>query len=210
MSIRVPRNRPLLALLVTEALASDSRRAILRELLASPDGMMASELAKRLGLTLPTILSHIDKLAAAGLVRAVPYRRGGKVYKKYRAAGRRVAMDVDLALLSSIPPREVLEKKLASLVDKAREKGELPETMDPASVKEVLGVDLGEAVILADYYNMSRDRIVDILVGEAEKLFQGKSEVQLSEIEEKLRVTTYWAVKVASRLEELGIMEVKY
>jgi len=210
MSVKVPRNRPLLAVTLFEALAADSRRAILGQLLSERDGLMASELSRRLGLTLPTILSHLDKLVAAGLVKAVPVRRGGKVYKRYKAVGTYVRIEADLSLVASVPPREELERMLATLLEKLRERGVLPERLDPRVAAEVLGLDASRAVIAADYYNMSREKILEMLVEEAEEAFKGRDSVDLAEIEERLRLPTYWAVKVANRLEELGALTVSY
>lgn len=210
MSVRINRNRPLLALLAIEALSSDSRRAILGQLLRVKEGLPASVLAKSLGLTLPTILSHLDKLVASGLVKVVPSKRGGKPVKLYRAAGRRLVLEVDLSTLAAIPPRERLQGMLAEVVGKLRERGRLPERLDPYTAQEVLGLETEEALVVADYYNMSRDAIVEMLIEEALEAFKGRDEVELGEIEEALKLTTYWAVKVANRLEELGIVSVKY
>ncbi len=210
MSVRIPRNRPLLALLALEALSSDSRRALLGILLEEKEGLPASVLAKRLGLTLPTVLSHLDKLVAAGLVRQVPSRRGGKPVKLYRAAGARLVLEADLPTLAAVPPRDKLEEMLRIAVAKLRENGVLPERLDPVAAQEVLGLDHREALVFADYYNMSRDAIVELLVAEAEEAFRGRKEVSLDEIERELKLTMYWAVKVAGRLEELGAVSVRY
>ncbi len=210
MTIRIARNRPVLALLVIESLSSESRRKIIKELLNEKQGLSASELSRRLGLTLPTILSHLDKLVASGIVRIIPLRERGRVQKLYRLPDKDLQMYIDLRLLANIPEKETLKEYLAKYIEESRRRAPLTERFDPQVIMDVLGVDFNTAIMLADYFNMSTEEIVGMLVKEAEALVREKEEVTLEELERLLRVTTYWAVKVANRLEELGYTNIRY
>ncbi|RLE59848.1 MAG: hypothetical protein DRJ35_04785 [Thermoprotei archaeon] len=210
MTIRIARNRPVLALLVIESLSSESRRKIIKELLNEKQGLSASELSRRLGLTLPTILSHLDKLVATGIVRIIPLRERGRVQKLYRLPDKDLQMYIDLRLLANIPEKETLKEYLAKYIEESRRRAPLTERFDPQVIMDVLGVDFNTAIMLADYFNMSTEEIVGMLVKEAEALVREKEEVTLEELERLLRVTTYWAVKVANRLEELGYTNIRY
>lgn len=210
MTIRIARNRPVLALLIIEALSSESRRKIVKELLNEKQGLSASELSRRLGLTLPTILSHLDKLVASGIVRIIPLREKGRVQKLYRLSDKDLQMYIDLGLLANIPEEETLKEHLAKYIEESRKRAPLTEKFDPQVIMDILGVDFNTAIMLADYFNMSTEEIVGMLVKEAESFVKDKEEVRLEDIERLLRVTTYWAVKVANRLEELGYTNIRY
>ncbi len=210
MTLRIARNRPILARLVIEALGAESRRAIIAELLRNPQGLPASAIARSLGLAISTILSHLDKLVAAGIVKVVPARRGGRIHKVYRLQDREIILHVDLPLLASIPSNEVLSGYLRAFINKVREKRSLPPSFDPDDIRELLGVDLDRALMLADYLKLSEEEIVSTLTEEAREAFAGQQKIRFRDIGDRLRIHTYWAVKVARRLEELGEYEVVY
>lgn len=210
MTLRIAKTRPVLALLVITALSSESRRRIVKELLQARNGLSASQISKRLGLSIPTILSHLDKLLAAGIVRAVPVRERGRIQKLYRVIDKELQLVVDLNLLSKVPPEDVLKEQLERYIKESRKTMPLSERFDPDRIMEVLGVDFETAIMLADYFNMCKEDIVSILVEELREKLSGREEVSLAEIENYLRVTTFWAIKVAGRMEELGLVRVKY
>ena len=210
MTLRIAKTRPVLALLVITALSSESRRRIVKELLQARNGLSASQISKRLGLSIPTILSHLDKLLAAGIVRAVPVRERGRIQKLYRVIDKELQLVVDLNLLSKVPPEDVLKEQLERYIKESKKTMPLSERFDPDRIMEVLGVDFETAIMLADYFNMCKEDIVSILVEELREKLSGREEVSLAEIENYLRVTTFWAIKVAGRMEELGLVRVKY
>jgi len=210
MTIRISKTRPVLVRLIIEALSGDSRRQIVAELLKNPEGLSASELARRLDLTISTILTHLDKLIAAGIVRVVPKRRGARIYKIYRIVDEEIELTIDLRLLTSIPSTEELRKGVRELLREIRRERVLPPSFDPETVRDTLRVDIDTALMLTDYLRLNEDEVVSQLCEEAREIFKGFKEVGLRELEEKLRVHTYWALKVARRFEELNEYLVRY
>ncbi len=53
-----------------DALAQESRLAIYRMLVKSPDGLNAGSIATKLGISPPTMSHHLEQLSNAGLVES--------------------------------------------------------------------------------------------------------------------------------------------
>ncbi len=187
---------------VIGVLASSAKRRILSMLLESAQGLTAKEIAVKLGVSLPTILEHMDNLIDSGLVE-VEQRgmgiRGGKVYRiKYEC------IRISLRLDEYVRGGEALVDELAArYVTEKRRRGVLSSKPQVRDVAKTLNVDRETALMIAARIVSNQDWLVEQLISEALEVLRG-GPAGIRDLASKLRVDYALAALVASKLIEDG------
>ncbi len=200
---RVPFNRPVEAKRILNALSAESRVRMLASMVENRRGMTATELSERMNMALSTTVQHLDILTSTGLVKWTLIKGKRGFVKLYRAPSRRISLNIDISLLSKVPPMNVLDKRLREFMDRIREEKKLPPNPSVEDVRRFLDVKEDEAVIYLDFFNQAEDKILDKLSEEFKKL--EKREYTVKELSDVLRVDEYWVVRLTRRLEEEGV-----
>ncbi len=199
----VPWSRPLEAKLVIEALASPTRVNIVRHLL-DEEGLSASELAKRLNLSIPTVMEHLSALMSAGLVKWEWRTVGGRQLKVYSVVDRKISLQLDLDSYARLPSKQKFDELLHEYVERSLSRGWLPAKPTVEAVCEVLNVDWRVALALVEHALMNEEEVVDHLLPKALEALEDLDELAVDELSRRLKVHEYWAARVARRLEERG------
>ncbi len=184
-------------------LASSAKRRILSMLLeAGERGLTAKDIAVRLGVSLPTVLEHMDSLVESGLVevkREGISVRGSKVYRiKYECVRVNVRLNdyvgVGDTLIEELASRYIAEKRRTSI---------LPSKPNVRDVVKTLGIDRETALMVVAKIASNHEWLVDQLALEALEVLR-TSPASIRELAAKLRVDYALAALVASKLIEEG------
>ncbi len=174
------------------------------------EGLSPSELAEKMNLKIPTVMSHLETLEKIGVVRfELRKMPRGRPLKKYRVIDSVLTIDIDLEALVKIPSWDELDNKMYEYISRKKETSRLPLRFSVEDIAETMNFSLKEAIILLDYLNMKTDQIVGFLVSEALEKFKGREIFEIEEISNELNIHEYWAAKVASRLASTGMFELK-
>lgn len=199
----VPYTRPVEAKMLINALGGSTRLKIMRLLLETPTGLSASEIAEKLGISLPTILTHLSILASSGLISWVYVGRGRRYIRLYKVSEDKLVLNIDLRVFTTIPNIEDLDKTLQDYIQLSRKMDVLKASPSLEDIRKLLNVSVNEAFILLDYFRLSEDKIVESLTQEALKILEKRDQISIDELCEIMRIHEYWAVQVARRLEEM-------
>lgn len=200
MTITVDRNKPIKARLMLEALASRPRIRIIKVLLKY-GSLSASEISGHIGISLSTVMEHLDILSSAGILVWTLERRAGKPLKKYRVADINIDLKLNLRKYSVSPNLDDLKKYIAEYIDRKTESSILPLKPTIKDLMETLNIDLELATAVIDYYHLDEEYIIDRLVGRFYDL-EGFDAISIKELAGKLRVHEYWALRLAQKLSE--------
>ena len=94
----ISEERPLAIRRILDILNSGPKLSILKVLLEEGE-VTAKDIADRIKIKLPTVLSHLSDLVKAGLVRVNIASTGSKQVKKYSLVSRKIVLNIDLELL---------------------------------------------------------------------------------------------------------------
>jgi DNA-binding transcriptional ArsR family regulator len=200
MTIIVDRNKPVKARLILEALASRPRIQIIKVLLRH-GALSASEISGYIGISLSTVMEHLDILSSAGILVWTLERRVGKPIKKYRVADNNIDLKLDLRKYSVSPNLDDLKRYISEYIDKKTESSVLPLKPTIKDIMETLNIDLELATAVIDYYHLDEEYIIDKL--EDHFAYLGDIEaISIKELAEQLRIHEYWALRLAQKLSE--------
>jgi len=175
--------------------------------------MAAKELAEKIGVSLPTILGHLQDLSEVGLVIVDHVKLNGKVVKKYRVVSRKIVLNIDIKRIREVT-REEEEKQVRSRIEELtlkyiclkRKRGKLPLTVKVRDVMRTLGVDLDTAIMIVEFFNTNHSLIVDYLSNEILNYVEEKGEATIREISDKLHLHPYWVVFATQNLSSKGLL----
>ncbi|HDI74330.1 MAG TPA: ArsR family transcriptional regulator [Thermoprotei archaeon] len=163
MTLIIPWSRPFKAKLAIEALSSRTRLNIIKILLGSRRGLTAQEISRKLGLSLPTTLEHLEILVSSGIIQREWRVVGRRVLKAYRLVDSQLDLKIDLLSFVETPEKRELEELAHLFVDKVREIKELDARPLLETIQKVLKVDRAKALSVLDYILSSEEEIVDHL-----------------------------------------------
>ncbi len=127
------------------------------------------KLLKKLGISLPTILTHLSILASSGLISWVYVGRGRRYIRLYKVSEDKLVLNIDLRMFTAIPNIEDLDKTLQDYIQLSRKMDVLKASPSLEDIRKLLNVSVNEAFILLDYFRLSEDKIVESLTQEAFK-----------------------------------------
>ncbi len=210
-TLRIPGERPLTAKRLMETLTSTPKLAILK-ILYREGAKTAGELSEKLGLKLPTILSHLNDLVRTGIV--VLEHNGRR--KRYVLAAEKIMLEIDLRtyleLDEKLREEELREiEYLAYRYVEAKRRGKgLPLTITVKDVADTLGVDKNTAIAIVDYINTYTDDFIELLVKETLEVIRKYSEgLTLRELSEKLNIHYYWVALIVQKLVSKSYVKVE-
>ncbi len=210
-SLRIPPTRPIVIRKLMEALLSGPKIKILG-ILRARGKATASDVARELGVKLPTALQHLNDLLELGLV-AIRYEGSRKFYV-VSVDGVVLEVDLDLYLGTYgevVGRAEALEGLAIKLVDKYREAKMLPAHLRVEDAQRLLNLNRAEAIRLIDYieYNSGvvARYLADLIVKQAADA--GARGVSFDEAAKKLRVHIYWIALAAEKLVQSGRAEIR-
>ncbi len=199
----IPEDRPSLAKKVIEALAHKPKRAVLKVIVEMGQAR-AGEIAKRLNLRLPTVLQHLEDLAAAGLIKV--QEAGPRRLKVYTISSEKIRMELDikLFLMSEEPRQEYVEELAKRYIHEKRKKGQLPAAPAVIDIKKTLHIKVEEALLVADLMHTRPSTVLDELIDEAIKAIEERPGMRISDLAKRLSTSQYWATLLASTLLSKG------
>ncbi|RLE99690.1 MAG: hypothetical protein DRJ63_04620 [Thermoprotei archaeon] len=204
MTLIIPWSRPFKAKLAIEALSSRTRLNIIKILLGSRRGLTAQEISRKLGLSLPTTLEHLEILVSSGIIQREWRVIGRRVLKAYRLVDSQLDLKIDLLSFVETPEKRELEELAHLFVDKVREIKELDARPLLETIQKVLKVDRAKALSVLDYILSSEEEIVDHLASQARTIIGDSDTIPVRELARKMKIHEYWAYAVAKKLEEQG------
>ncbi|RLE80236.1 MAG: hypothetical protein DRJ52_06810 [Thermoprotei archaeon] len=204
MTLIIPWSRPFKAKLAIEALSSRTRLNIIKILLGSRRGLTAQEISRKLGLSLPTTLEHLEILVSSGIIQREWRVVGRRVLKAYRLVDSQLDLKIDLLSFVETPEKRELEELAHLFVDKVREIKELDARPLLETIQKVLKVDRAKALSVLDYILSSEEEIVDHLASQARTIIGDSDTIPVRELARKMKIHEYWAYAVAKKLEEQG------
>ncbi len=202
---------------ILDVLCSGPKLEILR-MLIDEGSLSASDIAKKLGIKLSTVLNHLSDLVDAGLVGVKS--EGIRGVKKYFLISNLVKLELDIKRLvagpeSSIKIERTEDSEIESLaleyvrIKRSHRRGKLPLRPKVRDVMSTLGVDVDTAIRVVDYINTHHDKIADALINEVIDVVKGRGEINVRELAEKLKVHPYWAVMCIEKLVRKGVLKFK-
>jgi len=204
VTLIIPWSRPFKAKLAIEALSSRTRLNIIKILLGSRRGLTAQEISRKLGLSLPTTLEHLEILVSSGIIQREWRVIGRRVLKAYRLVDSQLDLKIDLLSFVETPEKRELEELAHLFVDKVREIKELDARPLLETIQKVLKVDRAKALSVLDYILSSEEEIVDHLASQARTIIGDSDTIPVRELARKMKIHEYWAYAVAKKLEEQG------
>ncbi len=202
-SIKIARDRPLAGYRLIQALNSGPKISILRALINYPEGLTAKEIARLLGVKLPTAMEHLSDLIKTGIVR-VKYE--GR-HKKYVLLAKNIVVEVNLPLYVSLLEKKE-EAELYELEVMAIEylktkisSGGLPMNITVKDVARTIGVDTATAISIVDFINTYPDRFIhaveQIIL---EELRRSKGPKKIADISRSTKIHKYWVILAVQNL----------
>jgi len=210
----IPEDRPLTIRRILDILNSGPKLSILKVLLDHGE-LSAKEIADKVKIKLPTVLSHLSDLVKAGLVKVDVSESKGRRTKKYSLMAKKLVLNINLDLLTHLE-EHIEEEKFRELeylaiqyINIKRKEKELPLTISVRDVAKTLGLDLNTAVEVTDFINTYTDRIIDYLCGEALELIKSKGKVKgIKELASLMKVHQYWAALITQALNNRGLIRI--
>lgn len=211
-TLKITSDRPLAGYRIIQALNSGPKLTIIRALINNSEGLTAKEIAKLLGVKLPTIMEHLSDLIKTGLVR-INYE--GR-HKRYVLQAKKVLFEIDLPLFLSLIERkdeaelrelefmavEYLKKKIA---------GEgLPMNITVKDVARTLGVDTSTAIGIVDFINTYPEKIIHFIEQMIiQELLNNQSSLTLGELSKKINIHKYWLILAVQSLVSKAIVKLE-
>ncbi len=193
---------PLKARNLIGVLASSAKRRILSLLIECQDGLTAKEIADRLGVSIPTILEHIEDLLESDLIekehKAMGIRRG----KKYKI--KHDCIKIFFRLEEYVVGGEGRLEELATkyIVEKRR-KGILSSKPQVRDVAHTLNVDKETALMVSAKIISNQDWLIEQLIPEALDILK-REPASVRDLAKKLKIDYALAALIATRLIEEG------
>jgi len=204
VTLIIPWNRPFKAKLAIEALSSRTRLNIIKILLGNRRGLTAQEISRKLGLSLPTTLEHLEILVSSGIVQREWRVVGKRVLKAYKLVDSQIDLKIDLPSFVETPEKKELEELAHLFVDRVRETRELDTRPSLETIERTLNIDRAKALSVLDYILSSEEEVVDHLASQARALLENIETITVRELSKKMKIHEYWAYAVAKKLEEQG------
>jgi len=210
----IPEDRPLAIRRVLDILNSGPKLSILRILLDHGE-VTAKEIADKLKIKLPTVLSHLSDLIKAGLVKVRILDVKGRKVKKYSLVSKKFILNIDLSILLHLEEYEA-EEKLKEIeylaiqyINLKRKKEGLPLTISARDVAKELGIDINTAIEVTDFINTYTDKIINYLSSEALELIKSRGKISgLRELASLMNVHHYWIALIIQDLNNKGFIKV--
>ncbi len=210
----IPEDRPLAIRRVLDILNSGPKLSILRILLDHGE-VTAKEIADKLKIKLPTVLSHLSDLIKAGLVKVRILDVKGRKVKKYSLVSKKFILNIDLSILLHLEEYEA-EEKLKEIeylaiqyINLKRKKEGLPLTISARDVAKELGIDINTAIEVTDFINTYTDKIINYLSSEALELIKSRGKISgLRELASLMNVHHHWMALIIQDLNNKGFIKV--
>jgi DNA-binding MarR family transcriptional regulator len=203
MSLSIGRNNPIRARLILEALASKPRLKLIRLILEN-DKLTASELSELTGISLSTIIEHLDLLCAAGILRWHLVKRGRRRVKQYFLSSRYIELKIDLSTLTEAIDIYEIRELLAKYIVKKIGVSRLPLKTDVRDISNTLELgNMVKAIAILDLFNYDEEYVINVLIGELDRVGEIDN-IDVRDLARKLNVHEYWALRVAQKLSESG------
>ncbi len=100
-AIVIPEDRQLIVRRIINVLNSGPKLEILK-ILSEGKPLTASKLAEKLKVKISTVLSHLEDLVNAGLVKVETESIGGRIIKKYSLISNKIVLTVNIHALTRI------------------------------------------------------------------------------------------------------------
>ena len=212
-AIVIPEDRQLVVRRIISVLNSGPKLEILK-ILSEGKPLTASELAEKLKVKISTVLSHLEDLVNAGLVKVETESIGGRVIKKYNLISNKIVLTVNIHALTHIEEVgvEEYEKEMENLVlrylkaKREKRKGEFPLTIKVRDVAKTLGISIDEAIRVVDYINTHPEVIIGSISYELLEIIRRNKKATVRELADKLKVHPYWVVMAAKKLTSQGLV----
>ena len=209
----IPEDRQLIVRRIINVLNSGPKLEILK-ILSEGKPLTASELAEKLKVKISTVLSHLEDLVNAGLVKVETESTGGRVTKKYSLISNKIVLTINIHALTRIEEVgvEEYEREMENLAlqylkaKREKRKGEFPLTIRVRDVAKTLGVSIDEAVKVVDYINTHPEVIIDNISYELLEIIRKSKTATVRELADKLKVHPYWVVMAAKKLTSQGLV----
>ncbi len=202
-SMKIARDRPLAGYRLIQVLNSGPKISILRALINNPDGLTAKEIARLLGVKLPTAMEHLSDLIRTGIVR-VKYE--GR-HKKYVLLAENIVIEVNLPLYVKLSEnREEAElhelEVMAIEYLKTKISGDgLPMNITVKDVARTIGVDTATAISVLDFINTYSDRFIHVVEQIIlEELRRSEGPKKIADISRNTNIHKYWVILAVQNL----------
>lgn len=207
--VTILKTRPLDIKNALEALTSESKISILKALLENPQGLTASQIAKKLNLKIPTVLTHLEPLENLGLIKIQPIWKKGKILKTYQIAEKDITIQIDIELYVRIPSKNQLEEQMLTYIETKRKQGILPAQITIQDLTKILKIDQKQAIILLDYIRKNQQTIIKILTPQILETFRQQKAFTITEAANKLKTHQYWIAKTIDNLAQKGYCSIE-
>lgn len=204
----ISKDDPYRARVLIDALSDKTRLEILKLLMNNPTGMTAAQIARILNKTIPTILSHLEILTEAGILRIdyITYR--GRALKLYSISEKEISIEIDLQKFVWIPLRSYLDLWISQYIKIKRETDILPSKVSAKDIAKILGIDERTAVHIKEQIE-NNPNWLSSLVNEALQILSQRGFITIADLSKSLSIARIWAKKLAELIVQQGYAYLK-
>ena len=204
----ISKDDPYRARVLIDALSDKTRLEILKLLMNNPTGMTAAQIARILNKTIPTILSHLEILTEAGILRIdyITYR--GRALKLYSISEKEISVEIDLQKFVWIPLRSYLDLWISQYIKIKRETDILPSKVSAKDIAKILGIDERTAVHIKEQIE-NNPSWLSSLVNEALQILSQRGFITIADLSKSLSIARIWAKKLAELIVQQGYAYLK-
>jgi len=204
----ISKDDPYRARVLIDALSDKTRLEILKLLMNNPTGMTAAQIARILNKTIPTILSHLEILTEAGILRIDYTMYRGRALKLYSISEKEISVEIDLQKFVWIPLRSYLDLWVSQYIKIKRETDILPSKVSAKDIAKILGIDERTAVHIKEQIE-NNPNWLSSLVNEALQILSQRGFITIADLSKSLSIARIWAKKLAELIVQQGYAYLK-
>ncbi|MGQ4834569.1 MAG: ArsR/SmtB family transcription factor [Candidatus Asgardarchaeia archaeon] len=201
--IVISKDDPTQARYLIDALSDKTRLEIIKLLITSPTGLTAAQIARFLNKTIPTILSHLELLTQANLLKIGYQTYRGRALKVYSLADKEIRLEIDLERLVWVPLRSHLDLWVSQYIKIKRSTSILPSKISVKDIAKTLNIDERTAKHVKEKIE-NEQQWLSSLVNEALQLLSKRNSVSIAELSNYLSIARNWAMRLAENLVSQG------
>ncbi len=201
--IVIEKDDPTRARYVIDALSDRTRLEIIKLLISNSAGLTAAQIARMLNKTISTVLSHLEVLTQAGLLKIGYLSFRGRALKVYTLADKEVRLEIDLERLAWVPLRSYLDMWVSQYIKMKRNESILPSKISSKDIAKVLDIDERTAKHVKNKIENERQWLSS-LVNEALQILAERGSINIADLGKELSVARRWAILIAESLVAQG------
>ena len=201
--IVIEKDDPTRARYVIDALSDRTRLEIIKLLISNSAGLTAAQIARMLNKTISTVLSHLEVLTQAGLLKIGYLSFRGRALKVYTLADKEVRLEIDLERLAWVPLRSYLDMWVSQYIKMKRNESILPSKISSKDIAKVLDIDERTAKHVKNKIENERQWLSS-LINEALQILAERGSINIADLGKELSVARRWAILIAENLVAQG------